>query len=364
MNSAFPLQGEELLTAWRNFASGKKSELVRACGYVTKKKDGSERLNFQAFYEALAKAKQSPNASDEKAVVSEEDAKRIADENAILRLRKLAQRKLKDGKPLTEEELVSLPDFQRKALERNGKQATERAVKKMAGKELYVTVMRLAEEGMAEPNIAIKCGYNPDDIGLFRRELSRFLGAPIAPLARLLINGLERDPSAFRNAGGSGDMFEYFGNQNKLGLELPSDSELESQSGTTPREFASSLVSRRIRSNRFRQEVMRAHGSVCACCSMDIIQLLEAAHIRPVEHDGSDHVGNGMPLCPTHHLAFDRHLFCLNHQSGEIVFSPGISPSKLGIEKMKISLSLSSNAVEYRYGLFVTYWSLARMSSG
>jgi hypothetical protein len=30
---------------------------VRACGYVSSKKDGSERLNFTAFYEALLEAK-------------------------------------------------------------------------------------------------------------------------------------------------------------------------------------------------------------------------------------------------------------------------------------------------------------------
>ena len=34
-----------------------KSDLVRSCGYVSTKKDGSERLNFTAFYEALLGAK-------------------------------------------------------------------------------------------------------------------------------------------------------------------------------------------------------------------------------------------------------------------------------------------------------------------
>ncbi|MFQ6539047.1 MULTISPECIES: AbrB family transcriptional regulator [Aphanothece] len=34
-----------------------KSDLVRACGYVSQKKSGDERLNFTAFYEALLQAK-------------------------------------------------------------------------------------------------------------------------------------------------------------------------------------------------------------------------------------------------------------------------------------------------------------------
>jgi hypothetical protein len=38
-------------------ADASKSELVRECGYVSTKKDGSERLNFTAFYEALLEAK-------------------------------------------------------------------------------------------------------------------------------------------------------------------------------------------------------------------------------------------------------------------------------------------------------------------
>ena len=33
-----------------------KSDLVRCCGYLSAKKDGSEHLNFIAFYEALLEA--------------------------------------------------------------------------------------------------------------------------------------------------------------------------------------------------------------------------------------------------------------------------------------------------------------------
>ena len=34
-----------------------KTYLATACGYVSKKKDGSDRVNFTAFYEALLNAK-------------------------------------------------------------------------------------------------------------------------------------------------------------------------------------------------------------------------------------------------------------------------------------------------------------------
>ena len=51
------LTGSELLAKVKELGDASKSDLVRAAGYVSSKKDGSERLNFTAFYEALLEAK-------------------------------------------------------------------------------------------------------------------------------------------------------------------------------------------------------------------------------------------------------------------------------------------------------------------
>ena len=51
------LTGTDLLSKVKDLGDVSKSELVRACGYVSDKKDGGERLNFTAFYEALLEAK-------------------------------------------------------------------------------------------------------------------------------------------------------------------------------------------------------------------------------------------------------------------------------------------------------------------
>jgi hypothetical protein len=51
------LTGSNLLNKVKELGDVSKSDLVRACGYVSEKKDGSERLNFTAFYEALLEAK-------------------------------------------------------------------------------------------------------------------------------------------------------------------------------------------------------------------------------------------------------------------------------------------------------------------
>jgi len=51
------LTGTELLAKVKELGDASKSDLVRAAGYVSTKKDGSERLNFTAFYKALLEAK-------------------------------------------------------------------------------------------------------------------------------------------------------------------------------------------------------------------------------------------------------------------------------------------------------------------
>ena len=51
------LTGSDLLDKVKELGDVSKSDLVRACGYVSEKKDGGDRLNFTAFYEALLEAK-------------------------------------------------------------------------------------------------------------------------------------------------------------------------------------------------------------------------------------------------------------------------------------------------------------------
>ena len=51
------LTGSDLLTKVKELGDVSKTDMATACGYVTKKKDGSDRVNFTAFYEALLSAK-------------------------------------------------------------------------------------------------------------------------------------------------------------------------------------------------------------------------------------------------------------------------------------------------------------------
>ena len=51
------LTGTDLLTKVKELGDVSKTDLATQCGYVSKKKDGSDRVNFSAFYEALLNAK-------------------------------------------------------------------------------------------------------------------------------------------------------------------------------------------------------------------------------------------------------------------------------------------------------------------
>lgn len=51
------LTGPALLAKLKELGDASKSDLVRACGYVSTKKNGADRLNFTAFYEAVLSAK-------------------------------------------------------------------------------------------------------------------------------------------------------------------------------------------------------------------------------------------------------------------------------------------------------------------
>ena len=51
------LTGPELLAKVKELGDISKSDLAKGCGYISKKKDGGDRVNFTAFYEALLEAK-------------------------------------------------------------------------------------------------------------------------------------------------------------------------------------------------------------------------------------------------------------------------------------------------------------------
>ena len=83
------------------------------------------------------------------------------------------------------------------------------------------------------------------------------------------------------------------------------------------RQRISQLTNRAVRDRNFRKNVLRAYGERCAITGLRIINgggraEAEAAHIKPVEHDGPDIVSNGLALSGTAHWMFDRGLIGLS----------------------------------------------------
>ena len=73
------------------------------------------------------------------------------------------------------------------------------------------------------------------------------------------------------------------------------------------------LASRAVRDRNFRRVVLAAYGERCAVTGLRLINgggraEVEAAHIRPVEENGPDLLGNGIALSKTAHWMFDRGL--------------------------------------------------------
>lgn len=81
-------------------------------------------------------------------------------------------------------------------------------------------------------------------------------------------------------------------------------------------------VARALRERAFARRVLReANGRCCACVDgtdYRAVGILQAAHIRSVEHNGVDHLSNGLALCPNHHALFDRYLWTTNGRAIEV----------------------------------------------
>lgn len=85
----------------------------------------------------------------------------------------------------------------------------------------------------------------------------------------------------------------------------------------TQRQRVERLVSRPVRKRVFRRLVLRAYDERCAITGLKLINgggraEVDAAHIKPVEHNGPDTVNNGIALSGTAHWLFDRGLIGLS----------------------------------------------------
>jgi len=117
----------------------------------------------------------------------------------------------------------------------------------------------------------------------------------------------------------------------------------------------------KVRSSQqqFRFQVLAQYGCKCAVCKISHSMLVEAAHICGKANHGSDDWRNGLPLCSTHHHAFDAYLFAIRPNTREIVVRPNLSREKIGIMETNLSPvhgTPHSVALVWRYDRTMAEW--------
>ncbi|MCX8155414.1 MAG: HNH endonuclease [Verrucomicrobiae bacterium] len=86
-----------------------------------------------------------------------------------------------------------------------------------------------------------------------------------------------------------------------------------------PRRSVLARINRKVRDARFRKNVLAAYEYRCAVSGIQL-ELVEAAHLIPVEHErGTDELKNGICLSALHHRAFDLGLIGIKKDYSVII---------------------------------------------
>ena len=358
------LRGEELLLKIesvhnsRNLFTykGNLREVAVACGYMKNTNQYNEKISQQIFddfclsyWRSIKKSKRrrykGNNVFDNYKIFytelqkkykhipteKEVEEKRKADkERKARRIMLKSNPRPKSGSvnQYFDEELKKTYE-EREKIKKSNNISDTKTYEQLTGFKLLDEVLELKNMGKGESSICVITGYKIDKIGTFRRSFAKAAGVQLAPLNRMIREMREQ--------------------------ELLSKDSLEGKESKDlfiDREKITTQVKRRYRNPKFREKVLKMHGSICSCCNIAMEELIEAAHIIPVENNGNDNAENGIPLCPTHHTAFDNFLFAINPSNNSIIFKDGLLAEKIQITKTKCELKVSKESLEYRYKLF------------
>lgn len=93
------------------------------------------------------------------------------------------------------------------------------------------------------------------------------------------------------------------------GLDLMSADALIGTNGTgIKRGYRESMKKSRLHQQAFRQLLLGTYPAECAHCGLDVIEVLDAAHLIADSVGGAATAENGRLLCANHHRAFDAGL--------------------------------------------------------
>ena len=236
--------------------------------------------------------------------------------------------------------------------------------KKLRGMELVEHAEFFYRVGATEEIICESAGYKVHNINTFRNDFAKAVKTIESAPLKIMIRNMLGDPvwkEHFANIDAEEAIKIYKKEQNKEFIDSadPYKEQIaefieteESEELFIDREKITSQVKRTYRNPKFRKKVLGKYGTVCSCCDIAIETLIEAAHIIPVENNGNDDAVNGIPLCPTHHTAFDNFLFTINPSDKSIIYKEGLDAEDLQITKTKFEINVSKESLDYRYKLF------------
>ncbi len=118
------------------------------------------------------------------------------------------------------------------------------------------------------------------------------------------------------------------------------------------RQLVQRTITQVVRSALLRKRVLAVWEPKCAACGRGIhvgdTHECEVAHIRDVWAKGADQISNGIPLCRTHHWAFDQHLWGIRPTDLAIVVRPEFQQNPLfkGLHGRKIKRPKTSGKAQ------------------
>jgi hypothetical protein len=119
------------------------------------------------------------------------------------------------------------------------------------------------------------------------------------------------------------------------------------------------MVNVRAHQQVFRFQVLAQYGTKCGVCSITHPNLVKAAHIRGKGENGSDDWRNGIPLCSTHHDAYDAHLFAIHPDTLSIITGPGVTSAAIGLGANALAVKHRRphrDALAWRFELTQSRW--------
>ena len=115
-------------------------------------------------------------------------------------------------------------------------------------------------------------------------------------------------------------------------------------------------IMRRERSSKFKFEVLKKYENKCVLSNLSVVEMLDGAHVIPVERGGSDDVRNGLLLSASIHRAFDAKLWAINPDTLRIETrerGPSLEKMKITVDSLAGSTFLPHiDALAHRYKIF------------